>query len=101
MPPINRNLIEKYIHGRCTPEEEELIHSWIDKNDADEYPSFLAESKYWHKEQKNWKRLASSLEGLKPLPARRKPVLSFLLRYAAVLAILVSSAWLLNNYTNG
>ncbi|TZF81490.1 DUF4974 domain-containing protein [Pedobacter sp. BS3] len=100
MQPVDRALIEKYIKGQCTPEEEEQIHLWIDANDADEYPFFLSEKRYRRREQKNWKRLISVLEGLKPLPKYRSWEAKHLLRYAAVLAF-IAGVWLFNHYTGG
>ncbi|HEY0668627.1 MAG TPA: FecR domain-containing protein [Sphingobacteriaceae bacterium] len=100
MQPVDRSLIEKYINGQCTPEEEERLHTWLDSNDSDKYASFLNERKYKYKEQLGWKRLASSLEGLEPLPVRKMFPLNIILRYAAVLAFL-TGIWAFNNYTGG
>jgi transmembrane sensor len=100
MQPVDRNLIEKYINGQCTPEEEERLHSWIDSNDSDNYPSFLTEKKYKYREQKGWRRLSSSLGELESTPVRRLFSFDFLLRYVAVLAFL-AGIWAFNSYTNG
>lgn len=100
MQPIDRTLIEKYINGLCTPEEEKQLHAWIESNDSESYPSFLSEKKYRSKEQKGWRRLASNLEGLKPAPVRKLFSFNHLLRYAAILGV-VMGVWFFNEYTNG
>lgn len=101
MSPLDRSLLRKYLEDKCTPEEENAVHQWFDLNNAAEYPGALSEKGYGHKEQKIWKRLAGSLEGLRPLSGRRKPANKMLFRYAAAAAILLCSTWLFNEFTGG
>jgi len=99
MPSIDKNLIEKYIKGLCTPEEMDQVHQWIDERDTEAYPVFFSERKYQRKEYKNWNKLAATLDGLMPLPKRRKPIISCLLPYAAVLTLFFASICIYNYYT--
>ena len=102
MQLIDRALIEKYLNDQCSPEEEEIIHLWIDNNDADNYPSVLSEAKYLNKEKKTWKRLSAELEGLQLQHSNHKHLsFNFLLRCAAVFFLLLTSIWALNSFTNG
>lgn len=65
MAPFNKAILEKYIQGKCTPEEEQELLNWLDYNDLDEYK--LAESKAVVEKrlQKNWNLLARRIPALK------------------------------------
>lgn len=66
MPSIDRELLEKYMKGECSPEEESLVHQWIDENDSDEYPIVHREKRYKNKQHKSWWQLAQNIDELRP-----------------------------------
>lgn len=67
MSPISRELLRKYIEGGCTPEEEEVVHRWLDDNDLDDYSVDDRQSRLTRKVERNWRTLTGQLEELKPL----------------------------------
>lgn len=64
MAPFNKEILQKYIDGKCTPEEEQELLKWLDYNDIDKYE--LAEFKEIAERrlQKNWNILARQIPAL-------------------------------------
>ena len=95
MSPVSRSMLEKYLRGECSPEEERHIRHWFDLNDADEYDPILPEKSYDRKENKLWRRLSGSLqdEGMS-LPGGNNTFFRRMLPYAAAVVTLVLCSWL-------
>ena len=36
MAPIDRTLLDRYMQGACSPEEEALVHRWLDEEDLED-----------------------------------------------------------------
>lgn len=83
MSPIDKALLERYMNGECTPEEEDLVHCWLDENDAGEYPEVHSVKKYDRKIRSGWRRLAGQLAEYRIVPMRRRAVV---IRRAAAVA---------------
>lgn len=96
MPIIDRALLEKYIKGECSPEEEALILQWIDETDSDEYPVVHGAKKYRHKLEKGWIELTGSVEELQPYsPIKRLSKKKWWWAAAAAIAVLMGfSLWM-------
>ncbi|QEC52761.1 FecR family protein [Anseongella ginsenosidimutans] len=90
MSPISRNMLEKYLRGECSPDEEKHVRNWFDLNDAGEYPTVLDEKEYSRKEQKLWGRLTRSLRGAgMSVKGNRRPYRRAI-PYAAAVVLLLS-----------
>ncbi len=96
MPIIDRALLEKYMKGECTPEEEALILRWIDEADPDEYPVQHGERKYRNKVRKGWTQLSLHIDELETYaPPERILEKKWIWTVAATVAVLAGlSVWL-------
>lgn len=65
MPLPDRTLLEKYIRGECSPDEEDEILRWLDENDVNDYRAIHAEKKYKKKVSKGWQELSEVIDELK------------------------------------
>lgn len=72
MLPVNRELLDKYIQGQCTPQEESIVLRWLDKNDIEDYPDVHSEKKYNSKERAGWQQLIKHFDELQPVSERKK-----------------------------
>ena len=90
MSPISRSMLEKYLRGECSPEEEKHVRNWFDLNDADEYPTVLDEKEYSRKEQKLWGRLNRSLRGEGMSVKENRRSYRRVIPYAAAVVLLLS-----------
>ena len=89
-------LLEKYINGECTPQEEELINQWyenIETSETDAAP-LLSEISDEYKqvvEDRIWAKV-------NPQPPAKRSRWSLSLKVAAVLAVSIASALLIEQY---
>ena len=60
MAPIDRTLLDRYMQGACSPEEEALVHRWLDEEDLEDYPEVWEEPRYARHGQRALRRLARS-----------------------------------------
>jgi ferric-dicitrate binding protein FerR (iron transport regulator) len=65
MPPIDRTLLEKYMKGECSPQEESMVHCWLDENDVNDYPDVHKEKRYERKGQAGWLKLVKDFDELR------------------------------------
>lgn len=72
MPLPDRELIEKYIRGECSPEEEATVICWFDNNDVNDYQDAHHEKIYKRKVGKGWQRIVNSIEELKRYAPSKK-----------------------------
>lgn len=93
MSPISRELLNKYIEGECSSEEEEFVHRWLDENDLDEYLPADRQRKVGRKERRNWRFLTEQLGELKPMAEGLAAGRRF--RYVRPLAAVVAALVLL------
>lgn len=95
MPIIDRALLEKYIHGECSPEEEELVLHWLDESEKDDYPGVHSEKEYNKKIDKGWRQLTRHIQELKIFSRRQSFHKKLIWTIAAALALLIGSSFFL------
>lgn len=94
MPGIDRDLLEKYIHGDCSPEEEELVLHWLDESEKNDYPQVHNEKGYSRKIDKGWRQMTHHIPELNVF-SRRQFLNRKLIWAAAAFAVLIGfSAYL-------
>lgn len=98
---VNKALIEKYIRGECTPEEEASVHAWLDAGDLESYPEYLSDAAGRRRELRNWKRLSRNLGGLRSPARGPRKYIRTVLPYAAAVVLLLASAWIFNKFSGG
>ncbi len=64
MAPVNRELIEKYLKGEYTPEEEQEILRWLDYNDLGEYEEVISRKRAAKQTLKKWRNLTKQIPEL-------------------------------------
>lgn len=65
MPPIDRILLEKYIRGECSKDEESQVHRWLDTNDVNDYPDVYSENKQAREAQAGWLRMTDQFDDIR------------------------------------
>lgn len=82
-------MLEKYLRGECTPEEEKHVYHWFNINDASDYPPAVNEKEYGKKERMIWKGLGRRLQDAGMPGTVKRQVYLRLARYAAAAAVLL------------
>lgn len=111
MAPFNKELLEKYIRGNCTDDEEQELLQWLDYNDIDEYAVTESRKKAEKRQEKNWLALTRQIPVLKiggsftKLIRKRKlwtaaAVISGLIILGAGLSIWLTGRSLVSYYAN-
>lgn len=94
MTPVDKALLEKYIRGECSPEEERQVCCWLDERDIDDYPGIHSDRKYARKMDAGWKQLVGNFEDLgKATPVRRFTGVRRWRMAAAVLLLVMGSTF--------
>lgn len=99
-----KNLLERYFHGTCTPEEEEYVHEWFDQDeDIIEDQNLLSQEEYNFKEEKIWNNLQLTLLNNNPSFANKKKSINYsqIYKYAAMMIMLLGLIFEVNSYGNG
>lgn len=99
-----KKLLEKYIHGSCTLEEEKFVHEWFDQEeDIIEEQSLLSEEEYKYKEEKIWNSLQANILRDNYIFSNRKPSINYskIYKYAAVIIMFLALILEVNSYGNG
>lgn len=91
MSPVSKSMLQKYLRGECSPEEEKHIRNWFDLNDASQFPPVMEEEEYLERERRIWGKLRKTLHFQElSRPVRRFPARR-LLPYAAAVILLVTA----------
>lgn len=98
------HLLQKYLDGRCSGTEKELVESWFSLLDDEERWQQLTREDLQHIEQKLWGRLQLSIQSsngtaVPQIPAKKIFRLNPVLRAAAAVIFLVAGAALIYNLT--
>jgi len=105
MPNIKiKNLLEKYIHGTCTPEEEKYVHEWFDQDeDITENQNLLSQEEYTFKEEKIWNNLQLTVLNNNPSFSTKKKSINYsqIYKYAAIIILFMALIFEINSYGNG
>src|SRR5690625_2659240 len=72
MLSINRELLERYMQGACSPEEEQRVVRWLDENDIEEFRKVHSEQKYLRKEEAGWQALTHKIEALRSVGEKKR-----------------------------
>jgi ferric-dicitrate binding protein FerR (iron transport regulator) len=92
-------LLQRYLNGRCTPEEQALVERWYDRLEQAEGQA-LSPQNQAEVEQAIWARLMQNRSAAKPEPRVVAMWQSSPSRWAAVLALLAVGIGLLVLFTN-
>lgn len=92
MPPIDRILLEKYISGECSKEEEAQVHRWLDANDVNDYPNVYSESKQAREAEAGWQRMTDQFDDIRAGSKERRSF--FKSHFRAVASVIVILAGL-------
>ncbi|UOQ71576.1 FecR family protein [Hymenobacter cellulosilyticus] len=87
-------LLQRYLNGRCTPQEQALVEHWYDRLEQADGPALHAQNQE-EVEQAIWARLMQNRRPAKPEPRVVTMWQSTPLRWAAALALLAVSLGLL------
>lgn len=89
MLPVNKELLDKYIQGQCTPEEEGQVLQWLDNNDIEDYQDVHTDKKYNRKESAGWQQLVKHFDELQPATGRKNFFGKWMWTAAAAIAVLI------------
>ncbi|PJJ47800.1 FecR family protein [Hymenobacter chitinivorans] len=92
--PEFHKLLQRYLIGQCTPEEQALVEHWYDQLEQVEGPALLAQNQA-EVEQTIWARLRQNRRLVKPEPRVVPMWQSSPVRWAAALVLLAVSIGLL------
>jgi len=99
-----KNLLEKYISGTCTTEEEAYVHEWFDQDYNNlENQEYLSQEEYNYKEQKIWTSLQSNLLDNNYILKNKPKSFNYqqIYKYAAILILFFALVLEINTYGNG
>lgn len=98
---VNQELLEKFLMGKCSPEEQELVNIFLKKpeseellnkilseNEAKDFAAFSNDQTV-HPKHGDWKNSIQERMGYKPTLYRRKLTGSFQLRQAAIWIVMI------------
>ncbi|TAN01127.1 MAG: DUF4974 domain-containing protein [Chitinophagaceae bacterium] len=72
MSPISRELLKKYIQGKCSEEEEQMVHHWLDESDLNNYWSPAGNKKIVKKKERNWNHLTAQIAELRTVAPEKR-----------------------------
>ncbi|TDQ11069.1 FecR family protein [Pedobacter metabolipauper] len=95
---VNKELIQRYHLGECSPDEQRLVEAWLDSDEAE--MSFPEETDLTALKHKGWKKISAryglSAEKTESLKLKKSYHLK-IWQYAAAVAVLVFAAFLFSN----